>query len=178
MSPFSASLRKAALTAHVTASLGWLGAVAAFFALAVAGLVSSAPRTVQGAYVAMELIGWAVIVPLAGLTLVTGVVQSLGTVWGLWRHYWVIAKLLITMLATALLLVHMQPVGHVADAAARAALVGGELQGMRIQLIADAAAAAVALVTAAALSVFKPRGLTRYGRRRQRERPLPRPAAL
>ncbi|MBT2423760.1 hypothetical protein J7F04_39610, partial [Streptomyces sp. ISL-24] len=65
-----------------------------------------------------------------------------------------------------------------ADAAARASLAGGELEGMRIQLIADAAAAVVALVTAAALSVFKPRGMTRYGRRRQRERPLPRPATL
>ncbi|MBT2675688.1 hypothetical protein J7E95_33840 [Streptomyces sp. ISL-14] len=178
MSAFPAWLRKAALTAHVTASLGWLGAVAAFLALAVAGLVSSASQTVRGAYVAMELIGWAVIVPLAGLALVTGVVQSLGTVWGLWRHYWVIAKLLITVFATVLLLVHMQPVGHLADAASRAALAGGELEGMRIQLIADAAAAVVALVTAAALSVFKPRGMTRYGRRRQRERPLPRPATL
>jgi hypothetical protein len=31
-------LRKFALTAHVTSSVGWLGAVAAFLALAVAGL--------------------------------------------------------------------------------------------------------------------------------------------
>ncbi|MFI9771639.1 hypothetical protein ACIHJG_32875 [Streptomyces sp. NPDC052415] len=80
-----------------------------------------------------------------------------------------IAKLLITGVATLLLLVHMQPVGHLADAAARAALTGGELQGMRVQLIADAVAALLVLVTAAALSVFKPRGVTRYGRRRQRE---------
>lgn len=97
---------------------------------------------------------------------------------GLVRHYWVIAKLLITVVATLLLLVHMQPVGHLADAAARAALAGGELEGMRIQLIADAAAALLVLLTAAALSVFKPRGLTRYGRRRQREQsPLARQAA-
>ncbi|MGW0778347.1 hypothetical protein ACWD01_33060 [Streptomyces sp. NPDC002835] len=95
--------------------------------------------------------------------------QSFGTVWGLLRHYWVIAKLLITVVATLLLLVHMQPVGHLADAAARAALADGELEGMRIQLIADAAAALLVLLTAAALSVFKPRGVTRYRRRRQRE---------
>ncbi|MER5184710.1 hypothetical protein ABT009_41530 [Streptomyces sp. NPDC002896] len=168
MSPFPARLRKATLTAHITASVGWFGAVAAFLALAVAGLVSDAPQTVRGAYVAMELVGWGVIVPLAGASLLTGVVQSLGTVWGLMRHYWVIAKLLITVLATVLLLVHMQPVGHLADGAARAALAGGELEGMRIQLVADAGAAAVALLTAAALSVVKPRGMTRYGRRRQR----------
>ncbi|MBT2541794.1 hypothetical protein J7E99_14035 [Streptomyces sp. ISL-44] len=169
MKPFPPRLRKAALTAHITVSLGWLGAVAAFLALALAGLTSTAPQTVRGAYVAMELVGWSVIVPLSIASLLTGVAQSLGTVWGLVRHYWVIVKLLLTVLATVLLLVHMQPVGHLADAAAQAALAGGELEGMRVQLIADAAAALVVLVTVAGLSVFKPRGMTRYGRRRLRE---------
>ena len=175
MTPFPPRLRKLTLTLHVTASVGWLGAVAAFLALAVAGLSSSAPQTVRGAYLAMDVVGWYVIVPFSAASLLTGLVQSLGTVWGLLRHYWVIAKLLITVGATVLLLVHMQPVGHLADAAARAALTGGQLQGMRIQLIADAAAALAVLLTAAALSVFKPRGVTRYGRRRQREQvPQPR----
>lgn len=170
MTVFGPRLRKAALTAHVTASLGWFGSVAAFLALALAGLSSAEPQTVRGAYVAMEVVGWFVIVPLSIATLVTGVVQSLGTVWGLMRHYWVIAKLLITVVATVLLLVHMQPVGHLADAAARAALAGGELEGMRIQLVADAGAAIAVLLTAVGLSVFKPRGMTRYGiRRRRRE---------
>ncbi|MCY0926179.1 hypothetical protein OTB20_08140 [Streptomyces sp. H27-H1] len=175
MTPFPPRLRKLTLTLHVTASVGWLGAVAAFLALAVAGLSSSAPLTVRGAYLAMDVVGWYVIVPFSAASLLTGLVQSLGTVWGLLRHYWVIAKLLITVGATVLLLVHMQPVGHLADAAARAALTGGQLQGMRIQLIADAAAALAVLLTAAALSVFKPRGVTRYGRRRQQEQvPQPR----
>lgn len=168
MRPFPTRVRKAVLTAHVTFSLGWLGAVAAFLALAIAGLASSSPATVRGAYVSMDLVGWTVIVPLAVASLLTGLVQSVGTVWGVLRHYWVIAKLLITVLATLLLLVHMQPVGHLADAAARAAVSGGEMEGMRVQVIADAAAATVALLTAAGLSVFKPRGMTRYGRRRQR----------
>ncbi|WP_225884473.1 hypothetical protein [Streptomyces sp. fd1-xmd] len=163
----------------MTASLGWFGSVAAFLALALAGLTSSSPETVRAAYVAMEVVGWFVIVPLSIATLVTGVVQSLGTVWGLMRHYWVIAKLLITVVATVLLLVHMQPVGHLADAAARAALVGGELEGMRIQLVADAGAAIVVLLTAAGLSVFKPRGMTRYGiRRRRREQGPGMPASV
>ncbi|MFI8499613.1 hypothetical protein ACIGFK_14090 [Streptomyces sp. NPDC085524] len=178
MKQFPPALRKTVLTAHVAASLGWLGAVAAFLALAVAGLAGGAPQTVRGAYVAMDVVGWAVIVPLSAATLVTGVAQSLGTVWGLARHYWVIAKLLITVLATLLLLVHMQPVGHLAEAASRAALAGGELQGMRVQLVADAGAAIVVLLTAAVLSVFKPRGMTRYGiRRRRRERVLGAPLA-
>ncbi|MFD5425316.1 hypothetical protein [Streptomyces sp. NPDC127084] len=178
MRPFPTRLRKAALTAHVTFSLGWLGAVAAFLALAIAGLASDNPQTIRGAYVSMGLVGWTVIVPLALASLLSGLLQGVGTVWGLFRHYWVIAKLLITVLATLVLLVHMQPVGHLADAAARAALSGGEMEGLRIQVIADAAAAAVALLTAAGLSVFKPRGMTRHGRRRQRAQSAREPQAV
>lgn len=163
------SLRKIALTAHVTCSVGWIGAVAVFLALALTGLNSRDPETVRAAYLSMELTGWLVIVPLSLASLVTGLVQSLGTVWGLVRHYWVLIKLLITVLATVVLLVHMQPIGHMADAVRQATLSDGELGGLRVQLVADAGAALVVLLVAVALSVFKPRGTTRYGRRRLRE---------
>ncbi|UYQ66376.1 hypothetical protein [Streptomyces peucetius] len=163
------SLRKIALTAHVTCSVGWIGAVAVFLALALAGLNSRDPETVRAAYLSMELTGWLVIVPLSLASLVTGLVQSLGTVWGLVRHYWVLIKLLITVLATVVLLVHMQPIGHMADAVRQATLSDGELGGLRVQLVADAGAALVVLLVAVALSVFKPRGTICYGRRRLRE---------
>ncbi|MFF3290307.1 hypothetical protein [Streptomyces sp. NPDC003023] len=162
-------VRKVALTAHVTFSVGWIGAVAAFLALALAGLNSQDSGTVQAAYLSMELTGWFVIVPLGLASLLTGLVQSLGTVWGLARHYWVLIKLLMTALATLVLLVHMRPIGHMADAVRQATLADGELGGMRVQLVADAGAALVVLLVAVALSVFKPRGMTRYGRRRLRD---------
>ena len=162
-------LRKFALTAHVTASVGWLGAVAAFLALAIAGLTSGDTQMVRAAYLAMGLTGWFVIVPLSLASLLTGLVQALGTTWGLFRHYWVLAKLLITVVATILLLVHMQPVGHLARVVAVTTLVSGQLAGMRVQLVADAAAALVALLMATGLSVYKPRGLTAYGLRMQPE---------
>ena len=60
-------LRKFALTAHVTSSVGWLGAVAAFLALAVVGLIGRDAQTVRASYLSMELIGWYVIVPCARL---------------------------------------------------------------------------------------------------------------
>ncbi|MEV5239495.1 hypothetical protein AB0K89_10335 [Streptomyces cinnamoneus] len=165
MNPFSPRQRKLALAAHITVSVGWLGAAAVFLALAVAGLTSRQPGAVQGAYVTMKLVGWYVIVPLGIASLVTGVVQSLGTTWGLVRHYWVLAKLLITAPATGLLVVHMGPIGQLADVAARTGPTGTELQGLRAQMIVDASAALLALLTAVVLSVFKPRGATGYGRR-------------
>ncbi len=103
-------VRKFALTAHVTASVGWLGSVAAFLVLAIAGLRSSDAETVRASYLAMNLLGWYIIVPLCLASLATGLVQALGTPWGLLRHYWVIIKLLITVLSTVILMVHMRPI--------------------------------------------------------------------
>lgn len=162
-------VRKLVLTAHVSSSVGWLGAVAGFLALAVSGLVSSDAQTVRAAYIAMELTAWFVIVPLSLASPVTGVVQSLGTTWGLFRHYWVLIKFLITIPATILLLLHMRPIGHLAHVVAETTLTRGDLAGLRIQLVADAGAAILVLLVATTLSVYKPRGLTPYGRRKQRE---------
>ena len=94
-------LRKFVLTVHVTSSVGWLGAVA--------GLTSQDVQIVRAAYLAMELTGWFVIVPLSLASLLTGLVQSLGTEWGLFRHYWILVKFLINIFASIVLLLHMQP---------------------------------------------------------------------
>src|SRR5438876_11267704 len=67
------SLRKFALTAHVTFSVGWFGAVAAFLALAIAGLTAQDPPMVRAAYLAMAFIGWWVIVPCSFAALLTRV---------------------------------------------------------------------------------------------------------
>jgi hypothetical protein len=162
-------LRKFALTAHVTSSVGWLGAVVGFLALAITGLTSDDVQTVRAAYLAMGLTGWFVIVPMGLASLPTGLVMSLGTEWGLFRHYWILAKLLITVVATSLLFVHMHPIGHLALVVAETTLARGELAGLRIQLVADAGAALLALLAATALSVYKPRGMTWYGRQKQHE---------
>lgn len=162
-------VRKFALTVHVTSSACWLGAVAAFLALAIAGLTSQDAQVVRAAYLAMELIAWFVIVPLSFASPLTGIVQSLGTTWGLFRHYFVLIKLLITIPATIVLLVHLRPIGHMARVVAETTLARGELAGLRIQLVADAGAATVVLLVAMALSVVKRRGLTRYGRRKRGE---------
>jgi hypothetical protein len=162
-------LRKLALTAHVTCSVGWLGAVAGFLALAVAGLTPRELHTLRASYIAMDLIGWYVIVPLCFASLVTGLIQALGTPWGLFRHYWVVAKLLIAIVATIVLLVHMQPISALGRAAAERTLGLGDFRDVRIQLVADAGAALLVLIVATTFSIYKPRGLTRYGWRKQRE---------
>jgi hypothetical protein len=80
----------------------------------------------------------------------------------------VVAKLLLTVIATVVLLVHTQPIAYVADAAAGGALLPGDLRDVAVQLVADAGAALLLLIATTTLGVFKPSGTTRYGRRRQR----------
>jgi uncharacterized membrane protein len=166
------TLQKFALTAHITTSVGWFGAIAGFLALALAGVMSGNPDTVRAAYLSMELIAWFVIVPLSLASPITGIIQSFGTNWGLFCHYWVLAKFAMTVPCTVILLLHLQPIGRLARAAADGTLSGSALRGDRVQLIANAAAACLVLIVATALSVFKPRGLTAHGRRVYQQDPL------
>jgi hypothetical protein len=162
-------VRKFALTTHVTSSVGWLGAVAGFLALSIAGVTSTDGQIVRSAYLAMHLTTWWVIIPLCFAALLTGVMQSLGTTWGLFRHYWIVTKLLLTVLATVILLVHTQPIDEVATLAAMSTLSSSDLWQLRLQLVGDASAALFVLFATTMLSVYKPWGMTPYGLRTQFE---------
>src|SRR5687767_14267407 len=109
------NLRKFALAAHLASAVGWIGAVVAYLALGIAAEASRDGQTVRGAWVAMELIGWYVTIPLAVASVLTGLVMALGTRWGLFRHYWVLFSLALTLVATAVLVLHMPTVSSMAD---------------------------------------------------------------
>jgi hypothetical protein len=177
MTNMTGRVRKFALTAHVVSSVGWLGAVGGVLALAVAGMTSDDTQTVQAAYLAMELTAWVVLIPLALASLLTGLVQALGTKWGLFRHYWVLAKLVITVVSTVVLLLYTQTLKSQADVAATAALSSDDLAVLRTpSVVLHASAALLLLIVATTLAVYKPAGLTRYGWRKQHEqRPAPQP---
>jgi len=166
----TSGLRKFALTAHVTFSVGLLGAVACFLALAIAGLTSHDAQTVRASYLAMEVIARFTIVPLAFASLLTGLVQSVGTTWGLLRHHWVVMKLLLTAFVIVVLLLKMPLIGYVADVAARSVLSATDLRAARLELVTHATAGLLVLLLPVTLSLYKPRGLTRYGWRKQNVR--------
>ena len=160
----SPRLRKAVLTAHVVTSVGWLGAVIAYIALDVTAVANSDPDRVRTAYLAMDVIAVAAIIPLALASVVIGVVNALGTPWGLFRHYWVLAKLLLTLIATAVLLVESRTIrslARAADASADPSTLPGTLP--------HSIGGLLVLLIAMILSVYKPRGITRYGWRKQQE---------
>jgi hypothetical protein len=159
--------RKLVLIVHLMSSVGWIGTVAAYVALGISAVNSQDAQVVRGAWIAMELTGWTVIVPLGVASLLTGILISLGTPWGLFRHYWVVISLALTVLATAILVLHMPDVSAIvsmvrqADDARLAGGYGGDL--------GHAVGGLVVLIVIAVLNVYKPQGLTAYGWRKQQE---------
>ena len=158
----TAGLRKALLTAHVVFSVGWLGAVAAFCALAI--VARGGGDAESASFGAMNTIGLVVIVPASLLSVATGVVQSLVTPWGLVRHRWVVTKLVLGVVATALLLLHQFSAVAVAARRTASHVPVGLLA---TQLVFDAVLAIVVLVVITVISIYKPWGLTRYGQRQR-----------
>ena len=161
-------IRKLTLAAHLTVSVGWIGALAAYLALDVATAASQDPQTLRPAYLGMDLIVRYVIVPLAFASLLTGVVMSVGTRWGLFRHYWVLISVVLTTIATVVLLDSMQAISDFAATAAAPTTSAAELRALPSTLDRSVGGMVVLLVVLV-LNVYKPQGLTRYGRRQQQK---------
>jgi hypothetical protein len=159
-------LRKFALASHITLAVGWIGAVAGYIALDVAAATSQNVQTLRAAYLAMELIAWYVIVPLALASLLSGLIMSVGTKWGLFRHYWVLISLLLTVCATVVLLVETQTISYFADRAADPTTSSDDLRALGNTLV-HSVGGTVMLLVILVLNVYKPRGMTRYGWRKQ-----------
>lgn len=150
---FSPAVRKLVLLAHVLTSVGFVGGVAAFLVLAVAELGG------RPVYVDLQLIARWVVLPAAYLSLVIGIFSALGTPWGLFRYWWVIVKLVLTLIAVVVLQLQMRTI----DALANAEAIGtvAALGAGRSAMVLHATGGLVVLIALTLLSVFKPRGMTR-----------------
>lgn len=166
----SPRLRRTVLVTHVATSVGWLGALVGYLALDIAATTSTDVVAVRSAHVAMDLLVRYVIVPLALASVTIGIINALGTPWGLFRHYWVLVKLVLTLAATGVLLIEAGSVGSLADLA-RSSPDPRALGGTLVHSVGGL----IILTTTLILSVFKPRGLTRYGWRKQRQARQPAP---
>lgn len=158
-------VRRVVLAIHLATAVGWIGAVAAFLALALVGLSSPDGQLVRGVYLAMAAIAWWVIVPACAAAAASGLAQALGSPWGVARHYWIIFKLLLTLFAAFSLAVHMQSIQQLSDVAGAGPIAPDLLVAMRRQLVIAPAAAIVLLLTNLGLGVVKPRGVTPWAKR-------------
>jgi hypothetical protein len=144
-----------ALVAHVLSSVGWFGIAVG---VAVAGLAAAATDDASLAHALYRTMGTApwLSIPVGLLGIATGAVLSLGTSYGLIRHWWVVAKIAI---AVAVVTTDAVIVARVAHDAALTGSPAGPLYGSTIAHV-------VVLAVATVLSVVKPRGRTAWGRRR------------
>jgi hypothetical protein len=159
----SPSLRKLTLTAHVVSSIGWVGALTVFLAHSIVSVASQDVQLVRAACMAMGLTTWFVILPFSLASLATGLLQAWGTAWGLLQHYWVVIKLLLTSVATAVLLLKLTPIDALSAAAAALSFTANELPELKASLLVHAAAGLFLLLVTTALAIYKPAGLTSRG---------------
>ena len=163
-------IRKLVLTIHVVVSVGWIGIEAGLLTLGLTGLYTRDPELLRAAYVAIGLFGGIFVIPVSIGALITGVLLSIGTPWGLFRHYWVLAKFVVTvaLVAGGIFVLNQK----LQEAAARVSevpintLTSAAVGMLRFQIIATVSAALLFLVTATTLSVYKPWGKTWFGRRK------------
>ncbi|WP_175411314.1 DUF2269 domain-containing protein [Streptomyces sp. TRM64462] len=159
MKPLKRPVRRALLVFHVAVSVSWLGLSLGLLALGVTAYTTADTSLTEAAYRAMKVFADWLLLPIALATLVSGLVLSLGTPWGLARHRWVWTKFWLTLAtATATVFALRPEIAHAAGAG-----------------VPDSSLVAAPLVSTSAylfmtvVSVLKPWGLTRRGRRLRKQ---------
>ncbi len=160
MKQLSRPARRAHLVVHVAVSVGWLGLTLGLLTLSVTGYASGSPDTTVAAYRAMKIFSDWLLIPVALLTLVSGLIVSLGTPWGLARHRWIVVKFWLTLATVVLTAFSLRPG---IDRLAADAVAGTPDTGLSMVAAPSVATATYFFVTA--ISVLKPWGPTKRGSR-------------
>jgi len=140
-------VRRALLTVHIICGVGLLGDVAAVLAVNVRAATTTDPGFASASYELLQMFSVVFGIPLSFGALLTGLTLGLRSKWGVFRHAWVTAKL---MLLLSVILVGALVIGP-ATAEMRAG--NGDAEAT---LIAAAAWDVLALTAATVLSVYKP----------------------
>ncbi|MBT2367203.1 DUF2269 domain-containing protein [Streptomyces sp. ISL-10] len=161
MKPLKRPARRAILVVHVAASAGWLGLTLGLLALALTAWTTGSAPAVEASYRSMKVFTDWLLLPLAFLTLLSGLVLSLGTKWGLARHWWIAIKFWLTLATITASVFALRPgVNDAADSVASGTVVVDPRD-----LVMGPAVSLTAYLFMTVVSVLKPWGLTRRGRR-------------
>lgn len=155
--------RKLVVVLHIVSSVSWLGLSLGNLVLAVTGLTTDSPATQHTAYLALGIVADALLLPISLTAFGTGLVLSLFSQWGLFRHRWIVIKLALTLVAVLLTPFSLLPGVHEMAAVVESTPIdqfvdtgrGGE------NLLWAACVSTSMYVTCVVLSVFKPSGRRR-----------------
>ncbi|MFG2826578.1 DUF2269 domain-containing protein [Streptomyces sp. NPDC048434] len=160
MQQLSRPARRALLVLHVAVSVSWLGLTVGLLTLSITGYTTGSPDMAGVAYRAMKIFGDWLVLPVALVSLVSGLVLSLRTAWGLARHRWVYVKFWLTLITVLLSVFSLRP--GINQLAAEAA-AGTPTPDINLVVAPAVATATYLFITA--ISVLKPWGLTQRGSR-------------
>lgn len=163
MSPVRRSARQWLLLTHVVLSVGWLGAGAGNLVIAVTAATTTSPVTRQVCYELINVLDFALVIPLAFGSLASGVLISLATKWGLTRHWWVLIKLVLTL---AVIIFSTFGVGVWVEQSIAATAITDAVNPAATPLVAGASANIGAFLFMTWLSIVKPWPRTPWTRRR------------
>jgi predicted integral membrane protein DUF2269 len=161
--------RRLVLTVHVISSVGLVGSGAGVLILALSAAATDQTVAAHALYTAMRTAVFAVAVPFSLVALGTGIALGLGTKWGVLRHGWVTAKLvlLVVIILTGALVVRPSMDHVIAATSAPAPAAKPDLGSSQWEPVAAAASNIVFAVAAVALAIFKPGGRLRRARVRR-----------
>lgn len=86
------------LSLHISAGGLWFGTALCLVAISLGGCSLSDGDGLYGINIARSLLGEVVIVPTAVLSVITGVLLCAFTSWGFFKHRWIMAKQLMTLM--------------------------------------------------------------------------------
>ena len=168
MQPLPRRVRQIWTILHVVSSVGWLGVELAALALCLTGMATDDPATLRAVFTAASVLADTMLLPASILVVLTGLVLSLGTKWGLARYYWVFVKLIIGLLLfVASTFTLNDGLQTAADLTAEGQPLSG---GDGVSLAGMMAVIGLLGLTAAVLSIIKP-----WGRINWRRTPAPAP---
>lgn len=149
------AIRKTILVIHIAASVALMGEVWALVVLNLSATLTGEAGLARTAYRLMERLVFAGGIPLSLTALASGIALALAGGWGLTRHIWLLAKLLLLIAVICVGIFLFDPAGMAA---------ADPPAGARWGQVGAVAAQLVMLLTATTLSVFKPRGRTPWAR--------------
>jgi hypothetical protein len=160
--------RKALLVLHAICGIGWMGVDIALLVLLITARTTDDAALVVSGFNAIRMIVPIAVPPLSLGILMTGLILGLGTRWGLVRYWWVLVKLLLSLVMTVLVFVSLVPgVNSIAVLSATttsADAVRASLGTLPTMLLFPPVVSFLMLGAAAILSIFKPWRRTPWSR--------------
>lgn len=156
--------RKFLLAVHVIFSIAWIGVSSCMVVLSLMGLSFDDPRMVEAIYQALKIFDLTVITITSFTSVASGILLACYTPWGLFKHWWVIIKLVLSLIVFVFAFTLTHPAVLSALETAHAHTVSGPLDvsedGVPLAILSPVLCSM--LLIAAILSFAKPWGTVRH----------------